>query len=297
MNHHELLDVAAVSLSALAIRDAKFFARDVDGAPLVDVAAEASVDLGDLWTDGARTVPVETPAGTLEAAYLVRRWHGPDAPTLLYHHGSGEDPFDFGRFGSNSFARLFETAPVADPVNLVAVRAPFHDGSSTAYARAMGDLSNFTGMLASSTALVEALTDRLRERGGPVVVAGISLGGYVADLHRAVHGTADRYAPLCAGARPGEMFVSSAYRRMVADRALARPDHLRDRLDFEESFVAADAPCDPLLARHDRIVEFDVQRPAFDAHDLATVEKGHVTGALATNQLRDHVLASVRRAQ
>lgn len=296
MNHHELLDVATVALSAFAIRESKFFARSVDGTPVTDAVEETTVDPGDLWTDGARTVPAETPAGTLDAAYLVRRWHGPDAPTLVYHHGSGEDPFEFGRFASNSFARLFENVPLADPVNLVAVRAPFHAGSGAAYVRSMGDLSNFTAMLASSAALTEALVERLHDRAAPVVVAGISLGGYVTALHRAVHGTADRYAPLCAGARPGEMFVSSAYRRMVADRALARPDHLRDRLDFDEAFGTADAPCDPLLARHDRIVEFDVQRPAFEGHDLAVLEKSHVTGALATNQLREHVLASVRRA-
>ncbi|OYR45839.1 alpha/beta fold hydrolase [Halorubrum sp. Ea8] len=112
---------------------------------------------------------------------------GSEYPTLVYHHGSGERPLDLGRFSTNSFRRLFLGLEEELPVNLVAVRAPFHDGSSREYARAMGDLENFVGMLATSVGLLEALTERIADRAdGPlppdivatVVDGGISLAGY-----------------------------------------------------------------------------------------------------------------------
>ncbi|WP_276258848.1 hypothetical protein [Haloglomus litoreum] len=299
MNHHELLDVASVRLAALVAGDARYFSRSLEGPSLHGAAAAATVadGVGDLRHAGVETVDVDTPAGTFAAAYLPWQWHGPDHPTLVYLHGSGERPFDFGRFGSNSFRRLFVGADV--PANLIAVRAPFHEGSNREYLREMGDLENFVGMLAASTGLVDALVDRASEvTEGPVVVSGISLGGWTVNLHRACHGSADRYAPLLAGAAPGELFVSSAYRHLTATAALERAAHLRDRLDFEAAFTAVEAAdCDPLLGRYDRIVEFDRQRDGYAGLPLAVLETGHVTGALATERLREHVLGALAAAE
>jgi len=85
------------------------------------------------------------PLGTFEAAYMPWQWHGPEYPTVVYHHGSGEHPFEFGRFLSNSFRGLFVGHEVDLPVNIVGVRAPFHDRSQTEYARALGDLGTSSG--------------------------------------------------------------------------------------------------------------------------------------------------------
>ncbi|MFC4541377.1 hypothetical protein ACFO5R_05495 [Halosolutus amylolyticus] len=294
MNVHEAIDVGTIALSGLLLRDAKFFARSLESPPIVEVAAEssASVDASDLSRAGVHDVTVETPIGDFEAAYMPWQWRGPDDPTLVYHHGSGERPFDFGRVSSNSFRRLFVAGDRAVPANVVAVRAPFHDGSSRAYARAMGDLANFVGMLAASAALVEALAAAARERtDGPVVASGISLGGWAVNLHRVCFESIDRYVPIFAGAALGDLFVSSIYRKLASEAARRRPDRLREVLDFEDPFAAVDAAdCEPLLARYDRIVEFDRQRPSYAGLPLAVVEKGHVTGSLATAVLREHVL-------
>lgn len=297
MNHHELVDLATISVSALALRGSTFFSRSLDSPPIGDVVTDASLALDSFETEGRRTVTVDTPVGEFRAAYLPWRWDGMDAPTLLFHHGSGEDPFDVGRFGSNSFRRLFVAAEWDLPVNLVAVRAPFHDGSSLEYARAMGDLDRFVGMCATSTALVDALTEELHSRGCPaVVVSGISLGGWVTNLHRAFLGSADRYVPMFAGAALGELFTTSVYRKMTGERARANPQRLRDTLDFEDAFVENTTDdCAPLLARYDRIVEFDTQRRSYEGFPLAVVEKGHVTGSLASTRLRDHVREAVEQ--
>jgi hypothetical protein len=78
---------------------------------------------------------------------------------------------------------------------------------------------------------------------------------------------------------------------MTAGPARRRPDHLREVLDFEEEFGAVEtADCAPLLARYDRIIEYDRQRPAYAGMSLSVLEKGHVTGSLATDRLREHIL-------
>jgi len=292
MNIHELVDVGTIQLSTLLLRDAPFFARSLDSRPLVEVAGDTEVGVDRLDRAGERTVTVDTPVGAFEAAYLPWQWRGPDYPTLIYHHGSGERPFDFGRFGSNSFRRLFVAADETVPANLVAVRAPFHDGSNMDYARAMGDLENFVGMLAASVGLIDALAARASERTSyPVLASGISLGGWAVNLHRACFDTVDRYVPIFAGAALGEMFVSSVYRKMTAEPARRRPDHLREVLDFEEAFRAVEAAnCAPLLARYDRIIEYDRQRPSYEGMSLSVLDKGHVTGSLATDRLREHIL-------
>jgi hypothetical protein len=166
------------------------------------------------------------------------------------------------------------------------------------YARAMGALSNFVGMVASSVALVDALADRARERtDGPVVAAGLSLGGFVANCHRACHDTLDRYAPMLAGAAFDDLFLASAYRKLVAESARERPAVLRDRLNFEAEYRAVDADdVDPLLARYDRIVEFGRQKRCYEGRAVAVAEKGHTTAALATDILRAHVQSAVETA-
>ena len=292
-NIHELLDVGTIQVSARLLRDATFFARSFDSRPLVEVASESEATVDDLGRAGEQSVTVDTPIGTFETAYMPWQWRGPDYPTLIYHHGSGERPFDFGRFSSNSFRRLFVTTDEAIPANVIAVRAPFHDGSNTEYARAMGDLENFVGMLSASVGLIDALATQANDRTScPVLASGLSLGGWAVNLHRACFDTVDRYVPIFAGAALGEMFVSSVYRKMTAEPARRRPDYLRERLDFEAEFSAVGTDeCSPLLARYDRIIEYDRQRPAYAGMSLSVLENGHVTGSLATDRLREHVLS------
>lgn len=298
MNRHELLDIATIRLSSLFLGGTKFFAHSIDSPPLVEVTTETTPpidDLGDPSTAGRHDVVVDTPLGEFEAAYLPWRWLGAEYPTLIYHHGSGEQPFDVGRFSANSFRRLFLATEEDLPVNLIAIQAPFHDGSNREYIRMMGDLENFVGMLAASAGLLEAITERLADRtDGSVAVSGISLGGWVINLHRACFGSAHRYVPLFAGAALGEMFASSAYRYMTADAARSRPSRLRELLNFETEFRGVDADdCAPLLGRYDRIIEYDRQRSSYTGMSIAVLDRGHVTGSLAGGSLREHVLAGV----
>ncbi len=298
MNRHELIDVATISMSGLLLRNSRFFSRSLSSAPIGDVVSGTAIDVEDIRPGHVQEVSASTPVGEFHAAYLVTQWRGQDAPTLLYHHGSGEQPFNFGRFSSNSFQRLFGTNFDRD-VNLIVLRAPFHDRSNKEYIRAMDDLENFVGMLATSAALMEGLAERSQKMGCPAVLAaGISLGGWAVNLHRAHCSGVDRYVPIFAGARLGELFVSSVYRKLAAESARTNPETLRNILDFEDAFVRNGADdCDPLLARYDRLIEFETQRPAYKGSDLGVLEKGHITGSLATDVLRSHIQRSITKTR
>jgi hypothetical protein len=81
---------------------------------------------------------------------------------------------------------------------------------------------------------------------------------------------------------------------MIAGAAWRRTDRLREVLDFEEEFTAVGADdCFSLLARYDRIIEYGRQHPAYERMPLSVLDKGHVTGSLATNRLREHVLRTL----
>lgn len=298
MNRHEFIDVATISMSGLLLRNSRFFSQSLSSAPIGDVISSTAIDIEDIRTGCVQDVSASTPVGEFQAAYLVPRWRSVDVPTLLYHHGSGEQPFDFGRFSSNSFHRIFGTNFDRN-VNLIVLRAPFHDRSNREYIRAMGDLKHFVGMLATSAALMETLTDELRDVGcSDILAAGISLGGWAVNLHRTYYGGVDRYVPVFAGAQLGEMFVSSVYRKLVAESARKNPAVLRNALDFTDAFTSNDADdCDPLLAHYDRIIEFETQRSAYEGGYLGILEKGHVTGSLATDALRAHIQRSVAKTR
>ncbi|MFB6155382.1 MAG: hypothetical protein ABEJ22_05765, partial [Haloferacaceae archaeon] len=297
MNHHALLDRAAVAASSLLVGDRTFFAESVESDPLADASEASSVPAFSFDRGGLRRVAVETPAGTLDAAYLGWQWRGPDYPTVVYHHGSNEDPFDFGRFARQTFGDVFVAAPERVPANVVAVRAPFHGESVWSYAARMTRMADFVSMLAGSTALVEAVVDAVADDSVGVVVSGFSLGGWATNLHRAVYGTADVYAPMFAGAALHELFLSSAYRRVVDPAARSRPGAVRRALDFESVYETADGGrVSALLGRYDQYVEFDRQRRCYADADLAATPKGHVTGALAARRLREHVLGALALA-
>ncbi|WP_312621913.1 FAD:protein FMN transferase [Haloarcula sp. 1CSR25-25] len=126
MNRHELLDIATIRLSSLFLGGTKFFAHSIDSPPLVEVSTETTPpidDLGDPSTAGRHDVVVDTPLGEFEAAYLPWRWLGAEYPTLIYHHGSGEQPFDVGRFSNHVYDPTTESlGPRHESVTVVARR-------------------------------------------------------------------------------------------------------------------------------------------------------------------------------
>jgi pimeloyl-ACP methyl ester carboxylesterase len=295
MNRHALADHASVVAGALLTGGGSVFADSAESPPVGAMLEHVAVSVPTLEGEGTYELTAETPVGTLDATVLVAQWVDPTAPTVVYHHGSGESPLAEGRFATNTFRDIFlDGGEAVDEFNLVAIRAPYHALSTREYARALRDLERFVAMLATSVAVVDEVVTQLAGS-GPVFVAGISLGGWVTTLHRTYRNTATGYVPLLAGARLGDLFADSGYRRMVGGAGAARSERLRATLNYDDDFQqVTTANLHPLLARYDQYIEFETETPTYEGYDVVVLEKGHVTATLDADALREHVVGTVR---
>ncbi len=123
-------------------------------------------------------------------------------------------------------------------------------------------------------------------------VAGISLGGWITNLHHAYFNTADVYRPIFAGAAPDALFLESSYGRLTSGSACTRPERIRDVLNFEEAFSKR-GPDNvyALLARYDQYVQLERQKTVYDPGHLTIMEAGHVTGSSRNAELRKFLFA------
>lgn len=46
----------------------------------------------------------------------------------------------------------------------------------------------------------------------------------------------------------------------------------------------------PLLSMYDQFIEYDIQKESYNGYPLKTIECGHVTGAINSSELRNHIL-------
>ena len=53
--------------------------------------------------EGTFEVRAVTPAGILDPAFKVEKWLGTGHPTIIYHHGNNERPFDYGKAAKTPF--------------------------------------------------------------------------------------------------------------------------------------------------------------------------------------------------
>ncbi len=297
MNYHALIDTLMIELSALALDRYKFFSANIKSPPLAEHLARTELQLPVIKGQGIYELTAESLVGRLKPAFCIAQWLGDEYPTVLWHHGNAERPFDFRWFSHTSFKRIFLGSQEPVQANLIALAAPFHRRSLKAYAEHLHDLTKFTAMLAVSATLVEDLTGYFKLRtDNRVMVTGISLGGWVANIHRAFYNTADTYVPLLAGAALGDIFTRSVYRKLTGRLARESPEELRAVLNFEREFARIQANnVFPLLARHDQIIRFDRQRLCYGNRRIMTLEKGHLTASLARKELRGHILRQLER--
>lgn len=285
---HGTIDSLGIRIGSLVLPP--IFRDGVESVPFEDHLDGVALSLPRLTGEASHAVTADTLEGPLDAGVRLATEVRASRPTVIYHHGIGELPFD------TSFRRIFRPRRRAVDANLVVVRAPFHEARRS-FVAGSATLSGIIAMQAVSVALTEALCERFgRELGTPVIVAGTSLGGFVTNLHHIHHGGAHRYVPLLAGLAEDDVFLGSVYRHGVAKRARANPERIEALLNFEGAFAATDpAGVHPLLARHDRIVRYPVQAASYNGRPIATIETGHLTAAVAAGALREHVRQSIDR--
>lgn len=285
MTIHSLIDYLAVDLSAVFLRKYRFFKDGISSAGMAEHLEAVTLQVPPVPAAGHVEVAAGTLAGPMNPAFRISQWLGGGYPMIIYHHGAGEDPF------TKSFNYLFPVKKMPIRANLAVVRISF-GRSFKEYRGALRTLDTFMGMLAVSTRIIELLVRLGRDRGcGFAVVTGISLGGFIANLHHAYFNSAQVYRPMLAGTGLGDLFLASAYRSLSSPLVLGNADEIRKKLNFDFAFSKViNTNVQPLLGRYDQIVVFERQKRCYHPGLVAVMDKGHTTGAMAVGRLRRHIL-------
>jgi len=176
--------------------------------------------------------------------------------------------------------------------NIILIQAAYHE-TPAAFGVCSRDLQLFARMVAISARIIEEIVADLSERKIQSVVAGVKLGGWVANFHHAISNSAYAYVPVLAGAGFGDIFVDSSFRSSVS--SLARKNHqkVRRALNFDDLFMARSKHANvfPLLALYDKVSDYYRQSTCYGDHKIGTLKKGHITGAHAYKKIRAAVAA------
>jgi hypothetical protein len=292
MNKHIFFDNLSATIGALATGKKKFFSHSQESQPFSELIKKTKIKFPETIQEGTFELKAETPVGILDPAFNIVKWYGKDFPVIIYHHGNNERPFDFRKSAKNTFYQIFVNTKEEIQANLIVVRAPSHNSSLKDYQNKMTDLENFAAMISTSVKLNEAIISQLRSEGcDKILTSGISLGGWVTNLHRSYFNTSTAYVPLMASTFLGELFIRSKYKKLTAKNALKNPGALKKVLNFDDAFKKVTTPnVFPLLGRYDQFIEYDVQKESYTGYPVEVIEKGHVTAAISTNVLRNHVM-------
>jgi hypothetical protein len=289
MNIHGCLDNLSIKMGSLYGDKVKFFREGIDSDPLTEMPGALEIDFtpaegeGEGEGEGEHTVPVRY--GDIEgtARYSVINWTGKGAPAVIFHHGSGETDY------INRIRKIFDREQYSD-VNVLAVSIPFNRNMKE-YLHGIGSLNRFAFLLASSVRLIEELGTHLKSLGSEkIVVSGISLGGWITNLHSSVYASLDEYRPVFAGAALDHLFTDTVYRKMTASPAREHPEAVKEALNFEDAFRAKNpANVYPLLAKYDQYIRFERQKGIYLPENITVLDKGHITGSMDIPALREHL--------
>lgn len=283
-NIHEGIDRISTGTGSLYGEKVRFFREGIESPPLIEIPAALEMNFSGFTEEGEYLIPVSF--GRLEgiARYSLIHRAGPHKPSLIFHHGSGE---------TNYTSRIRRILPETflSGINLIALSIPWNRNMKE-YVYGIGSLERFAFLLASSVLLMEFLGRGLRDMGsGKIVASGISLGGWITNLHYSIYDSLDEYRPIFAGAALDHLFTDTVYRSMISREAGEHPEVLRQVLNFEDLFRLRDPRhVFPLLARFDQYIKLERQRGIYLEEQISILEKGHITGAMDRKALRKHLL-------
>ena len=153
MNKHIFYDNLTAGIGALVTGKKKFFANSFQSSGFGENIQNTKISIPEITQQGTFEITAKTAAGNLDPAFQVVQWSGNNFPTIIYHHGNNERPFDFRKTAKNTFYQIFINTKEEIQANLIVVRAPFHNYSLKVYQNKMTDLENFVAMIATSVKL------------------------------------------------------------------------------------------------------------------------------------------------
>ena len=237
------------------------------------------------WKNEIISLRAGTLTGELKARYRIAQWKGKEYPTIIYHHGASEIPFDYG------FKKIFPYKKMKIDTNLILIQAPFH-ASRSAFKRGMATLENYTAMIATSIQVIEKLIEEIKEINKKAInISGSSLGGFITNFHHIYYNSADNYIPLLAGLNMYDALFESIYSKSVSEPDIKTKNKLSEIFNLADEFASLDnSNVYPLLAKHDQLVRYEIQKKSYNVCPVSTFNSGHATGALAAKRLREHIL-------
>jgi hypothetical protein len=288
MSFNGFIDNYAMSIGALVARKHKYFSKGVESKKIIEVVDALNIDMPNIKGTGYYPFFVEYEEKKQEAAVNVEQWITNESPVIIYHHGAAEGSYDF------SFKRILGKNKNEIKANLIAVQAPFNQNNKT-FLESISYLSNYTFMLAGSVVIIDKLIDQLRKLGSEkIIVTGVSLGGFVTNLHFTYRNSADEYRPLFAGGKLADAFINSAYSKVTSLNGKNNPKKLEEALNFDKDLIKRDqSKLYPLLGEQDQIVKYDTQRNSYNSVNLKTVPYGHATGSTKFKLLREFILEAL----
>ncbi len=280
-NPHTLLDKAVFNLGGVLYSENGYFYRGLKSRHFQDHLNAVKVQIPDKLTEGQFELKAETLEGEMNPAFRVYHWYSDRAPTIIYNHGASQVPFDA------IFTAIFDAETIQRPlkVNLIVVRTPFHRKGRWEFVAASSTLSRFLSILAVSTRVTEKLVQAARRSGSQTIeVAGISNGGFVANLHHTFYNSATYYVPVVAGTAYDRVFLDT----LKADSLpLKHPEILRKHLNFADKWNKTDHKnVFPILGRYDGACILQVQGPSYGNLKVEIWDTGHITTATSVRALR-----------
>ena len=294
MNVHSLIDAVIVNLTKKFAGKKRFFSENIESPRISELVKTISFDIPKINRVGLYKVEVDTPAGILTPQFKVQKWLGSQYPTYIYHHGNSERPLKIRPFARNTFYKIFVREKIPVQANLIALVSPLHVMPVGKMQKSYRDIRYITSSLSSTAVLVEQIIGQLRKNGsGKISVCGISLGGFVTNIHRAFFNTADFYIPLLAGAALGEIFIRSDFEALTSDLFKENHNKVRAIMNFDKEFMmVSKRNVFPLLGRFDRFIELETHVKCYGSHPLKIINRGHATAAFSAKTLREHILDS-----
>jgi hypothetical protein len=295
MNIHSFLDNLIVKMMKAVAGKRRIFSKSIESPSFSELMPLISLKVPKMDGVGIYRVEAETPAGLMNPAFKVQKWLGNDFPTIIYHHGNSERPFKIRRFARNTFFKIFINTDNPVEANLIALCSPMHNIPVKVYQQKLTELINFTVSFAVMAKLVEELLVQIKTKSQkPVIVSGISFGGFVTNLHRAFFGTADTYIPMLAGSSMEKTFTQSGFYELASDLVKDNPEKMKEILNFDKQFMGkAKNNIFPLLGKYDQFVRLESHLECYENHPVNIIERGHLTTAFSPETMREHILSQV----